>query len=292
MDLDTRGRQAAAGVRQRVAAAELPLAAPPTARVAGGLHPAWSLAAGAVAAVVLMMGIWMVRPTVVADEANEVITAVTSTTAVTESTAPTTAPAPQPLPGITDPPPATAPPATVDIIPPSIEITAPADGQVFETKTITFAGITEPGARVLAGPYEATVDEAGNWSIVLVLSPGTNRATFVAIDAAGNQASATVSPVYEPPAPKVEDRAAFVAYKTFGECSESPPYDVYHGKGEPGSTVTVTSEFGAGTTTVGPAGVWELRVEFPTAPAGKVFAVKVKDSLGRSATFEFVYTGT
>ena len=72
--------------------------------------------------------------------------------------------------------------------------------------------------------------------------------------------------------------------------AESPPYDVYFGKGEPGSEVSVTSEYGSGATTVNAKGEWELRVDFPGAPKGTIFAVKVKDSLGRSKIFEFVNT--
>jgi hypothetical protein len=120
-----------------------------------------------------------------------------------------------------------------------------------------------------------------------------NTATFVAVDEAGNEASATVAPVYEPPVTTTKPKgevAAFKAYFTFGECAEKPPYDVYYGKGEPGTTVKVISEFGAGETTVGANGDWELRVEFPSAPLGKVFSVKVKDSLGRHQYFEFVHT--
>lgn len=175
-----------------------------------------------------------------------------------------------------------------DTTPPDIVILAPKDGQVFEQSKVAYEGKTEPGARVFAGSYEADVDADGNWRIVLVLSPGANRATFTAMDAAGNTSSAMVSAVYEPPVEK-KDVAGFFAENVYGSCVESPPFDVYHGKGEPGSTVFVVSEYGSGQTTVGAEGGWELRVEFPGAPPGKVFAVKVKDSLGRSTIFEFVY---
>ena len=290
-NLDTRGRQAAEGLKRQVAAARLPLAAPPSARPARGRHPIWSLAAGAVTAFVLVLGFWMTRPTVVADDVDEVTITTPETTATTApSTVPTTAvPPTDPVIPAGDASPSTTPPATADVTAPFIEITSPIDGTVFAQKTITFGGVTEPGARVFAGSYEADVDADGNWRIVLVLSPGANRATFTAMDAAGNTSSAMVSVVYEPPVEK-KDVAGFFAENVYGSCVESPPYDVYHGKGEPGSTVFVVSEYGSGQTTVGAEGGWELRVEFPGAPPGKVFAVKVKDSLGRATIFEFVYT--
>ncbi|HEY5686011.1 MAG TPA: hypothetical protein VIY70_11620 [Acidimicrobiia bacterium] len=289
-NLDTRGRQAAEGLKRQVAAARLPLAAPPSARPARGRHPIWSLAAGAVTAFVLVLGFWMTRPTVVADDVDEATITTPETTAATvPSTVPATAvPPTDPVIPAGDGSPSTSPPATADVTAPFIEITSPIDGSVFAQKTITFAGVTEPGARVFAGSYEADVDADGNWRIVLVLSPGANRATFTAMDAAGNTSSAMVSAVYEPPVEK-KDVAGFFAENVYGSCVESPPFDVYHGKGEPGSTVFVVSEYGSGQATVGAEGGWELRVEFPGAPPGKVFAVKVKDSLGRSTIFEFVY---
>lgn len=290
-NLDTRGRQAAEGLRRQVAVARLPLAAPPSARPARGRHPIWSLVAGAVTAFVLVLGFWMTRPTVVADDVDEATITTPETTApsIAPSTVPTTAvPPADPFVPAGDASPSTSPPATADVSAPLIEITSPIDGSVFAQKTITFAGVTEPGARVFAGSYQADVDADGNWRIVLVLSPGANRATFTAMDAAGNTSSAMVSAVYEPPVEK-KDVAGFFAENVYGSCAESPPYDVYHGKGEPGSTVFVVSEYGSGQTTVGAEGRWELRVEFPGAPPGKVFAVKVKDSLGRSKIFEFVY---
>ncbi len=297
IDLDTRARQAARGLKQQVSDTAMTLAVPPTERPQQTLlsHPAWSMAAGALAALVLLVGLWVARPAVVADESEEIVVP-TSLVTTTTGAAVTTTPS-EPVdsvvpagPPVTNPSTTTEVPA--DVTPPSIEILSPADGQVFEVKTIVFSGVTEPGARVFGGPYEADVDPEGNWSITLILSPGVNSATFVAVDAAGNEASATVSPVYEPPTTttKPEELAAFKAFFTFGECAEKPPYDVYYGSGQPGSTVKVISEYGSGETVVGPEGEWELRVEFPAAPLGKVFSVKVKDSLGRYQYFEFVHT--
>lgn len=205
-----------------------------------------------------------------------------------------------------------------DTEPPVIEILHPGDGQVFEAKEVAFEGVTEPGARVLAGPYEAEVAADGTWRIVLWLSKGTNLATLKAVDAAGNHATDSVSVTYQPPAgethpdkdhghgdapkdhddgtpkdPTKDDPAAlptFVAEQVYGSCSEDPPYDVFRGTARPGATVKVRSGYGGGETVVSESGHWELKVTFPKAPPGETFQVKVKDSDGRWELFEFTFT--
>lgn len=291
-DLDTRAREAAAALKESVTVVDLRLTEPPTVRTAtraGWLsNPAWAMAAGAVTALVLLLGIWSLRPTVVADDTSTTTTTITTTTTLaptTEATAPPTTTAPvAPV----------APPTTeaVDTVPPVITITSPTDGQVFTGSRITFAGTTEPGAEVFGGPYQATVAADGTWSIVLILSEGANTATFRAVDAAGNEGFATVTAVYEPPAPPKEPEIApFTAHNTFGECSENPPFDEYYGTGQPGSTVQVISNWGSGVTAVKEDGSWYLKVFFPDAPYGNEFQVKAKDQYGRYQYFGMTRTG-
>jgi hypothetical protein len=178
-----------------------------------------------------------------------------------------------------------APPA--DTTPPYIEILHPLDGAVFETKEVVFEGHTEPGARVFAAGYEADVNGDGVFRIVLWLSPGANTVTLKAIDPAGNKAVDSVTVTL-----KVDESAAgFSAFQTYGSCGENPPYDVFYGTGAPGATVEVLSEFGAASTVVGEGGHWEVKVVFPEAPVGKTFPVKVRDSAGNVARFEFTRTG-
>lgn len=292
IDLDTRARSASESLRRSVGEAELALTEPPTIRVrpARSMSPAWAMAAGAVTALVLILGVWSIRPTIVADDLESTTTTVVASTTKVEpvtTTPQTTAPAAAPV----------APPTTAaaDVTPPPISITDPYDGQVFEDTHVTFAGKTEPGARVFGGPYEAKVDADGNWSIVLVLSEGSNRATFTAVDGAGNEASASVTAIYQPsttsqpPKEPSKDPAPFVAHATWLESSETPPFDEYYGTGEPGSTVKVLSDWGSGETVVKADGSWYLEVFFPKAPAGVSFDVKVKDSLGRYEYFTMTY---
>ena len=182
-----------------------------------------------------------------------------------------------------------------DTTPPVLEILHPVDGQVFETKEVVFEGVTEPGARVFAGQYEAVVNNDGGWRIVLILSPGSNHATLKAKDAAGNLTQDSVSATYAVSVKeeaKVEEPKAweFSAQQAFGECSESPPYDVFHGTGKPGSRILVISEYGNGEAEVNEHGEWEIKVFFPEAPIGHGILVKVKDEFGHKQTFEFTHT--
>lgn len=186
-----------------------------------------------------------------------------------------------------------------DSTPPGLVILHPVDGQVFKQKEVVFKGTTEPGARVFAGKWEADVDSEGNWKIVLFLSPGGNKATLKAIDAAGNTSTASVSVTFEAPAkepdkPKDKDKGTtgwkFSATQVYGECSENPPFDVFHGTGKPGTKVYVMSEFGSATVKVDDKGKWEVKVFFKEAPVEKTFLVKVKDEFGNYSKFEFTRT--
>jgi len=205
-------------------------------------------------------------------------------------------PAPEAPPTGTPEVPDTQPPA--DTTPPVITVTSPKDGERFEVDSIWFEGSTEPGATVAAGRWQADVDADGNWAIRLILSEGANRATFTATDAAGNTAMASVVVYFElPPPPKDgggdEKPPAdweFSANQVYGSCAESPPYDVFWGTAQPGTVVSITSEYGSGSVEVNANGEYEVKVFFEEAPIGKVFAVKVQDARGNKRTFEFVYT--
>ncbi|MGA8040671.1 MAG: hypothetical protein WCA93_11245 [Acidimicrobiia bacterium] len=300
-ELDARGRQAAANLKDAIANAKLastPPGTPTRRRLLGAvLRPAWIVA-------LLMLGS-AVGVAMVLDSSPPATTlppATTSTTVITTST--------EAAPVVTEP----APPTTAAVIPiapttteardtkpPILEIISPEDGAELAEKKITFAGVTEPGARVFAGKYEADVDSSGEWHIVLVLSEGKNTARFVARDPAGNESEASVTVFYavptttttitEPTTSTTEKQPAeFSANAAYGSCSDTPPFDVYYGTGEPGSLVQITSEYGSGSVEVGENGQWEKKVFFETAPADTTFVVHVFDAYGREANFEFIYT--
>ncbi len=185
---------------------------------------------------------------------------------------------------------------SVDTVPPELVVTSPSDGEHLKDTAVAFAGHTEPGAVVMAGPYEATVSEEGEWSIVLILGEGGNKASFSATDAAGNTSEAAIVVYYDPPATTTTTKPepppsewVFTAYATYGECAEIPPYDEYYGTAAPGTTILVLSDYGSGSTIANAEGAYWVRVEFPTAPAGKAFVVKVKnETTFEKYTFEFV----
>ncbi|MGA7228243.1 MAG: hypothetical protein WBZ45_08550 [Acidimicrobiia bacterium] len=298
-ELDARGRQAAANLKDAIANAKLasnPPGTPTRRRLLGAvLRPAWIVALLMLGSAV---GVAMVLDSTPAKTTLPPTT--TSTTVITTST--------EAAPVVTEPAPPTtaavvpiAPTTTTeprDTEPPILEITSPEEGAELAEKKITFAGVTEPGARVFAGKYEADVAKSGEWHIVLVLSEGKNTARFIARDPAGNESEASVTVYYavpttitEPTTSTTEKQPAeFSAHASYGSCSTTPPFDVYYGTGEPGSLVQITSEYGSGSVEVGENGQWEKKVFFETAPAATTFVVHVSDSYGREANFEFIYT--
>lgn len=299
-DLDTRARRAASNLRDAMSDAQLssvPPGAPRRRRaLIAVLRPAWVVALLLVGSAV---GLAMVLDSSPAPTPTTEAPATTTTVIVTTTVAPTvtTEPAPPTTAAVVP----VAPPTTEarDTEPPPLAITSPENGAEFEKKTITFAGTTEPGARVFAGKYEADVDGEGNWHIALILSEGKNVARFVARDEAGNEADASVTVYYvaptttttKPETPTTEKKlAAFTANQSYGSCSETPPFDVFYGTGEPGSWVDITSEYGSAELQVGENGQWEKKVYFETAPAGTPFGVRIADQYGRVVEFEFVYT--
>ena len=171
----------------------------------------------------------------------------------------------------------------VDTDPPDLKITSPENGATVSTKELKFEGQVEPGAIVKAAGYQADVNADGYWSIVLWLEPGGNIATIKAFDEAGNMSEATVKVFFEAPA----GEHAFTANQQYKASAANPPYDVFYGTGRPGTTITASSEFGSGSTTVNEKGKWEMKVKFPTAPYYQWFAVKIADSDGNSKNFEF-----
>lgn len=180
--------------------------------------------------------------------------------------------------------------APVDVSPPLLQILHPLDGQVFLHKEVVFDGMTEPGAQVLAGQYGAEVAADGTWRILLFLFPGQNYVTFKAVDAAGNVSEAVVKPVLSVPVEDEKPEDGFTANQQFGSCDEDPPFDIFYGTGTPGTWVEVWSPYGSGGTEVGSDGHWEARVEFPDAPYGEAFTVKVKAPSGEKFYFEFLRT--
>ena len=261
----------------------------------------WALAGSAAAAAVVVAAMFtpaqetdvattLPEPTVVTTEAptpetTEVPIEESQKTPVPVAEEPTTTEAPTTT---------LAPTTTVDTIAPELAITSPSPEQHFEEKVVSFSGTTEPGATVVAGgKWSADVDDEGRWSIELVLAPGPNGASFVATDTAGNQTTARITVHYDPPTPPTTteppgEGVEFTAFSTYGSCEETPPYDIYYGTADPGTKVTITSEFGSAEVYANGEGDWSKQVFFPEAPYGETFVVTVKDHTGAKKHFEFV----
>lgn len=296
-DLDARGRRAAAGLKAAIDASEL-TSMPPTA-AKRSRRPLVAVLRPAIIMALLLIGA-AIGVALVGDSSPPATTSapVATTIPPVDTTIPAIVPVqPEPAPPTTAyiPPETTSTTTATDLEPPPIVITSPEEGAEFDTKTITFAGTSEPAATVASGRWEADVEENGDWSIVLVLSEGSNVARFTASDAAGNEATASITVFYVPKeAPTTtttikKELAKFSAKATFGSCAETPPYDIYYGTGEPGSTVHITSDYGSASVEVNAKGQWETKVIFENAPADKTFVVTVKDDLGRKKQFEFIY---
>jgi hypothetical protein len=97
------------------------------------------------------------------------------------------------------PPTAAAQSAPADTTPPSFKITSPDDGDTIDSKIVEIKGTVEKGASVRSGPFDATVNDDGTWSISLALAAGANGASLTATDAAGNTSSLRIVVHYSPP---------------------------------------------------------------------------------------------
>ena len=86
-----------------------------------------------------------------------------------------------------------------DTTPPALQVLSPKDGATVTSRVVEFSGVTERGAEVFSGPYEAETDDAGEWALNLVLAPGDNGASFTARDAAGNETTVRLVVTYDPP---------------------------------------------------------------------------------------------
>jgi hypothetical protein len=313
--LDTLARDSARAVHTSVV--DVPVPAGGIA-VAAQTAAVWRMAgfafAGATAGVAVVFALLIAAPTL-DDPADDVVSTTNAVvpivpTPVVDLNAPPTTHAPIPqedpaaiaaLPQDTESDPV---PDPADVEPPILELISPNDGEHVELRVVTFSGVTDPGASVLAsGKFPADVDPNGAWSVDLVLSPGANGVVFSATDAAGNveeiratvhldveESKVEVPPVEEPKETTTTTVAEwlFTANQRYGWCSEPVPYDVFSGTAVPGSIVNVSSPHGNGVAEVNDDGAWNVRVEFVTASYNEEFTVKVMDHKGSMKNFAFV----
>ena len=299
--LDTLARSSATAIHTSVADVRAPAMA-----IAGATSAAavWRMAgyavAGATAGAAVVFALLVAGPTQddPADNVAPTTNVVTPIPAPDTPVVPTTEPQvhneePVPLGAIADESSEESSVVSQDLEPPLLELASPVDGEHFERKVVTFFGLTEPDAEVLAsGKFPAAVDGSGAWSVDLVLSPGANGVVFAAKDRAGNVAEIRTTVYLDVEEPKETTTTSaewtFTANQTYGSCSEPIPYDVFSGKAKPGSTVMVMSPYGSASTTANEDGAWSVEIQFPSAPYNKTFTVTVKDHAGTNKTFSFV----
>ena len=92
---------------------------------------------------------------------------------------------------------------TVDLSSPTLTLSNPADGDSTSIPTITVSGTTEPNARLVVNGILVVVESDGTFSVRVSLSEGSNSIMATATDAAGNDATASVSVSYVNPAPGI-----------------------------------------------------------------------------------------
>ncbi len=82
---------------------------------------------------------------------------------------------------------------TLDQTPPSLSITAPAQGARTAETRITVGGEVEPGATVTVSGRAVPVDASGHFATLINIAMGSNSIVVVATDPAGNSATLTLA---------------------------------------------------------------------------------------------------
>ncbi len=137
------------------------------------------------------------------------------------------------------------------------------------------------------GSAEAVVSSAGQWEMRLEMyevPSGSDVGVRLT-----NSASESVfeyvlhRPVSEPVA------IDFTANAALSETDANPAFNEYWGKSTTGAVITLSSPYGSGEVTSDADGKWAARIEFPSAPVGETFIVRITSSKG-TAVYEFPLT--
>ncbi len=88
---------------------------------------------------------------------------------------------------------------TYDTIPPSLELSAPANNSVVENQSIEIVGRTDEGSRITINDSVVIVEPSGDFSSRQILSEGKNTFKIIAKDRAGNRTETELNITYEAP---------------------------------------------------------------------------------------------
>lgn len=154
-----------------------------------------------------------------------------------------------------------------------------------------FHGTAKPGAGIVVeseyGSGRTEADAEGHWEIKVTFPEAPVGKGFKVVVESTDGGRAVFEFVHK--GDKTEHE--FTANQKYGSCGEDVPYDVFWGRADAGERIWVESPYGSGVTEAGPEGHWEIKVEFPEAPKGKVFEVVVEAENGGRKVFTFVNTG-
>ncbi|MEX1287275.1 MAG: hypothetical protein AB1Z57_04975 [Acidimicrobiia bacterium] len=164
-----------------------------------------------------------------------------------------------------------------------VVIASPADGFETDAAEVTLTGTATPGLDLVVAGVPTSVGADGSWVATVGVGAGWNE-----LWAKGYVDGQKVAYDKVTVRRHVVETVDFAAIQANGSSTETPPWDEFSGTATPGHVVKVHSEYGSAATEVGDDGTWRLRVEFPTAPAGKAFGVMVKNQTTGEA-FEFIF---
>jgi Glucodextranase, domain B len=148
-----------------------------------------------------------------------------------------------------------------------------------------FWGTAPPGSGIVArseyGVEDARANDDGKWELKLRLNelPANTEIKINVSSTTGGEKTFSFKWVPE------RDEYEFVAHQAKGMNVE--PWDVFYGKGTPGTTVWVGSEYGEARTEINKDGAWEVKVWFEGAPVGEEFRVVVESSRDDRVVFGF-----
>jgi pimeloyl-ACP methyl ester carboxylesterase len=137
----------------------------------------------------------------------------------------------------------------------------PVAPEVSSDSAATPAPPTIPATAVSEAPTQAADPDASADHLTAERSAAEAPAAIVT--------TTTAPPTTTTAAPTVT--VAFTATQAFGSCDEPIPYDIFSGAATAGSTVSISSPYGSGSTTADANGHWEHKVEFPPALRGEQF---------------------
>lgn len=89
----------------------------------------------------------------------------------------------------------------------ALVIETPGAGETVRSRDVVYTGKALPGSRVAAGRWAATIDDDGNWSIVLrMVRSGGNGTVFVMTAPDGREVERAITVNYRPPSRPDPDR--------------------------------------------------------------------------------------